>query len=267
MESTQQAIRDCRQEIHIAKTGKECDEILASVYDAITPRTRVIFVSHISTVTGLVLPVKEICALARSKGIISALDGAHATGMMRINLRDIGCDLYSSSPHKWLQATKGTGYLFVRDEMIDRLWNTCANQGWDNPQLRAERFQRIGSSNLPALAGLRASIQFANGIGMERIEKRHRELTDYVLSEMLKRGVESWTSPDPALRCAIATVNITPTKCMEMETWLWKQHKIRIRGDVHSKVRISTPYYLSRGDIDKFLGRFDEYRRSEFTGH
>lgn len=251
----------------LPKPAKNADEILASVYDAITPRTRVIFVSHISTVTGLVLPVKEICALARSKGIISALDGAHATGMMRINLHDIGCDLYSSSPHKWLQATKGTGYLFVRDEMIDRLWNTCANEGWDNPQLRAERFQRIGSSNVPALAGLRASIEFANGIGMERIEKRHRELTDYVLSEMLKRGVESWTSPDPALRCAIATVNIAPTKCMELETWLWKQHKIRIRGDVHSKVRISTPYYLSRGDIDKFLGRFDEYRRSEFTGH
>ncbi len=146
--------------------------------------------------------------------------------------------------------------------MIDRLWNTCANEGWDNPHLRAERFQRLGTCNLPALAGLRASIEFANNIGMERIEKRQRALAEYVLSEMLKRGVESWTSPDPALRCAIATFNIPPIKCMELETWLWKNHKIRIRGDVHSKVRISTPYSLAQKEIDRFLERFDDYRTS-----
>ncbi|MGH9641520.1 MAG: aminotransferase class V-fold PLP-dependent enzyme, partial [Terriglobales bacterium] len=75
--------------------------------DAITPRTRVIFFSHITTVTGVVLPAKEICALARSKGILSAVDGAHVPGMMRLNLHELGCDMYSSSPHKWLQAPKG----------------------------------------------------------------------------------------------------------------------------------------------------------------
>jgi len=112
--------------------------------DAITPRTRVLFFSHISTVTGVVLPAKEICALARGKGIISAVDGAHVPGMMRLDLHDLGCDMYSSSPHKWLQAPKGSGFLYVRDEMIDRLWNTIATEGWDEPKLRAERFQRIG---------------------------------------------------------------------------------------------------------------------------
>ncbi|MDP9160075.1 MAG: aminotransferase class V-fold PLP-dependent enzyme, partial [Acidobacteriota bacterium] len=146
------------------------------------------------------------------------------------------------------------------------LWNTCANEGWDKPHLRAERFQRLGTCNLPALAGLRASIEFANNIGMDRIEKRQRALADHVLSEMLKRGVESWTSPDPSLRCAITTFNIPPLKCMDLETWLWKNHKIRIRGDVHSKVRISTPYYLAQTEIDKFLGRFDEYRAAHQRG-
>ena len=250
----------------LSKPAKDANEILTRISDAITPRTRVIFVSHITTVTGVVLPVKQICTLARSKGIISALDGAQVTGMMGINLHDIGCDLYSSSPHKWLQATKGTGYLYVRDEMIDRLWNTCANEGWDNPHLRAERFQRIGSSNVPALAGLRASIDFANSIGMERIEKRHRGLADHVLAEMQKRGIESWTSPDPLLRCAIATFNIPPIKCPELETWLWQNHKIRIRGDAHSKVRISTPYYLAQTELAKFFDRFDEYRSAHRLG-
>lgn len=98
--------------------------------DAITPRTRVIFFSHISTVTGVVLPAKELCTLARSKGILSAVDGAHVTGMMRVNLHELGCDMYTLSPHKWLQAPKGSGFLYVRDEVIDRLWNTIVTAGW-----------------------------------------------------------------------------------------------------------------------------------------
>src|SRR5690349_23846776 len=188
--------------------------------DAITPRTRVIFFSHITTATGVVLPAKELCALARSKGILSAVDGAHVIGMMRFNVHDLGCDLYSSSPHKWLQATKGTGFLYVRDEVIDRLWTTIATEGWDEPKIRAERFQRIGSSNVPALCGLRAAIQFANDSGMDRIEKRQRTRAEYTLGEMKKRGPESWTSPDAALRCGIVTVNVPGLKRMDLENWL-----------------------------------------------
>ena len=106
------------KQFEIPKPPKNSAEILNRVNDAITPRTRIIFVSHITTVTGVILPVKEIAALARSKGIISAFDGAHVVGMMRLNLEDLGCDLYTSSPHKWLQAPKGTGFLYLRDEAI-----------------------------------------------------------------------------------------------------------------------------------------------------
>jgi isopenicillin-N epimerase len=249
--------------VALPKPPKDASQILNLFNDAITPRTRVIFFSHITTVTGVVLPAKEICALARSKNILSAVDGAHVTGMMRLNLQDLGCDMYSSSPHKWLQATKGTGFLYVRDEVIDRIWNTIATEGWDEPELRAERFQRIGSSNVPALWGLLAAINFANGIGMERIERRHRELCDYILAQMMNRGAESWTSPDPALRCAIATVNVPPLKRMEMETWMWNTHKIRIRGGEPSKLRLSTPYYLQKKDIDRFLETFDEFKKKK----
>jgi len=242
---------------------KDANQVLNLFNDAITPKTRVMFFSHITTVTGVVLPAKELSSLARSKGILSAVDGAHVPGMMRFNLHDIGCDLYSSSPHKWLQAPKGSGFLYVRDEVIDRVWNTIVTEGWDEPKLRAERFQRIGSSNVPALWGLRASIQLANEIGMDRIEKRQRQSCDYILGEMLKRGAESWTSPDPALRCAIATVNVPPVQRMDLETWMWKEHKIRIRGGEPSKLRLSTPYYLSKADIDRFLEKFDEYKKEK----
>ena len=249
------------KKVTLPKPVKDAPQVLNLFSDAITPRTRVIFFSHITTVTGVVLPARELCSLARSKGILSAVDGAHVTGMMRLNLHDLGCDLYSSSPHKWLQAPKGSGFLYVRNEVIDSLWSTVVTEGWDDPKLRAERFQRIGSSNVPSLCGLRASIQLANQIGMDRIERRHRELADYMLAGMTKRGAESWTSPDPGLRCAIVTVNVPPIHNMEIENWMWKTKKIRIRGGSPSKLRLSTPYYLQKREIDSYLDSYDEYKR------
>jgi selenocysteine lyase/cysteine desulfurase len=238
-------------------------QVLNLFQDALTSRTRVLFFSHISTFSGVVLPAKELCALARSKGIVAAVDGAHVPGMMRLNLHELGCDLYSSSPHKWLQAPKGSGFLFVRDEMIDRMWSTIATEGWDEPKIRAERFQRIGSSNVPALCGLRAAIQLANVIGMDRIEHRHRELCNRILGGMIERGAVSWTSPDPAMRCGIATVNVPPLRRMELESWLWREQKIRIRGADPHKLRLSTPYYISKREVDRFLDAFDEYKKAK----
>ncbi len=248
------------KKIGLPKPVPNAAAVLNLVSDAITPRTRVLFFSHITTVTGVVLPAKELCTLARSKGILSAVDGAHVVGMMALNVHDLGCDMYSSSPHKWLQAPKGSGFLYVRDEVIDRLWNTIVTAGWDEPKLRAERFQRIGSSNVPSLWGMRAAVKLANDIGLERIERRHRKMADYILGEMVKRGAESWTSPDAALRCAIASVNVPPIQITEIETWMWQNKKIRIRGGGPSKIRLSTPYYLLRNDVDRYLAAYDEYR-------
>src|SRR5262245_31558644 len=251
------------KKFEIPKPPKNAAEILNRINDAITPRTRIIFVSHISTTTGVVLPVKEVASLARSKGIVSAFDGAHVPGMMRLNIHDLGCDLYTASPHKWLQAPKGTGFLYLRDQAImGKMWNTIATHGWDEPQLKAERFQHIGSSNVPLLAGLKAAIELANWIGMDRIEKRHRELADFTHAEMIKRRAESWTSPDPSLRCAIVTVNVPPSKMPDLEYWMWKQHKIRIRGGAPYKIRLSTPYYLQKGDIQRFLEKLDGYKQA-----
>jgi len=98
---------------------------------------------------------------------------------------------------------------------------------------------------------------------MERIEKRHRKSADYIMAEMVKRGAESWTSPDAALRCGIVTVNVPGVKRIDLENWLWQTKKIRIRGGDPSKLRLSTPYYLLRKDVDRFLAAFDEYRASK----
>lgn len=244
------------------KPPKDAAEILNRISDAITPKTKIIFVSHISTSTGVVMPIKEIAALARSKGIVSAVDGAHAPGMMKVDLNALGCDLYTGSMHKWLFATKGTGFLYLRDEAImNRVWSMIVTGGYDDKTRKADRYQQIGSSCIPTVEGLNAAVALANQIGIERIEKRNRMLADYLHGEMMKRGAVSWTSPDPALRCAIVCVNVPPIDRMELQNWLWTNHKVRIRGGQPSKLRLATPYFLSKADLDRFLGLFDEFRK------
>lgn len=250
------------KKVALPKPAKTPADILNRISDAITPQTRIIFVSHISTASGLVLPAKEIAALARSKGIVSAFDGAHAAGMMKVDLNDIGCDIYTGSMHKWLFATKGTGFLYVRDAAVrERMWPTIVTGGWDAPGRDVDRYAQIGSSNIPAMMGLNAAVALANTIGIGRIEKRHRFLADYLHGQMMKRGAADLTSPDPAMRCAIVTVEVSPVKRMELESWLWTNHRIRVRGGEPGKLRLSTPYYLQLADIDRFLEQFDAFRR------
>ena len=251
------------KKVTLPKPVKDAPQVLNLFSDAITPRTRVIFFSHITTVTGVVLPAKEICALARSKGILSAVDGAHVTGMMRLNLHDIGCDMYSSSPHKWLQAPKGSGFLYVRDEVIDRMWNTIVTAGWDEPEAacRALPADRV----VECAVAVRAERGDPDG-EFDR-HGAHRAAASrtggYMLAAMVKRGAVSWTSPDAKLRCAIVTVNVPPIERMKLEDWMWKTKKIRIRGGDPSKLRLSTPYYLRKKDIDRYLDAFDEYKREK----
>jgi selenocysteine lyase/cysteine desulfurase len=251
------------KKVTLARPVKDAAQVLSVFNDALSPRTRVLFFSHVTSFSGQVLPAKELCAMARSKGILTAVDGAHVPGMMRLNLHDLGCDLYSASPHKWLLAPKGSGFLYVRDELIDRVWSTVTTDGWDNAKLRSERFQRLGSSNLPSLYGLRAAIELANTIGMDRIERRNRQLADYVLAKMIERGAESRASADASLRCGIVSVTVAPIQRMEIENWMWKNHRIRIRGHDPSQLRLSTPYYVQKKDLDRFVEAYDAYRKQK----
>ncbi|MGH9518282.1 MAG: aminotransferase class V-fold PLP-dependent enzyme, partial [Terriglobales bacterium] len=123
------------------------------------------------------------------------------------------------------------------------------------------RFQQIGTSNVPNLWGLRASIDFANRIGMDKIEARHRAQNQWLLEQMESRGGRNVTGLDPSLRCGIVSVDVPPIQRMALENWMWSTHKIRIRGSEPSRLRLSTPYYLMRADLERFLAAFDEYRR------
>lgn len=162
------------------------DQILDSFARAFTPRTRVLFFSHITTVTGVILPARELCALARSRGAWSHVDGAHAIGQIPLHLDDLGADFYVTSPHKWLMAPKGTGTLYVREEHLERLWVNVVSGEWRNYELKAYRFSNLGTSNLSVMVGLRAALDFFHAVGPERIYARQHELAARVRDHLLR---------------------------------------------------------------------------------
>jgi selenocysteine lyase/cysteine desulfurase len=172
--------------VQLPRPPASADEIVERFAKAITPRTRILIFSHITSPTGLVLPVKEICQLARQRGVLTSVDGAHAIGQIPLNLHELGCDFYVSSPHKWLLAPKGTGTLYVREELLERLWVNTASAEWRNYKLKAYRFSNFGASNLSVMVGLKAALEFFRTIGPERIYRRIHELAGKVRDCLLK---------------------------------------------------------------------------------
>jgi isopenicillin-N epimerase len=166
--------------VTLPRPPSSADEIVERFRKALTPRTKVMSFSHITTVTGVILPVKELCKLARERDAWSHIDGAHAIGQIALDLHDLGCDSYATSPHKWLCAPKGTGTLFVRETLLDRLWVTIASADWRNRALKAWRFSNVGTSNLSVMVGLKAALDFHKALGPARVYARIHELASRV---------------------------------------------------------------------------------------
>jgi isopenicillin-N epimerase len=239
-------------EVTLPKPPASAAQIVDLFEQAITPRTRIIAFSHITTITGVVLPAKEICAMARSKGVLTHIDGAHATGQIPLNIADIGCDSYGSSPHKWLLAPKGTGYLYVRDELQKQLYVNIASGSWKDYSLKAYRFSNLGTSNLSVMVGLKAAVDFYNSIGPNRIFARIHQLAKRVHDEVVRHpeltiinasadafygGMVSFAAPH-------ATVKNIFEECAKRQ--------IRVSGGA-DHVRVSTHIFTQPSDIDAFF--------------
>ena len=250
------------KQVAMPKPPKSKQQILDLFDAARTDRTRVVMISHVSSATGCLMPAKEICAWARQRNVLSLVDGAHAVGMIPVNVKEIGCDFYVSSPHKWLLSPKGTGLLYVRDEMCDRLWSTIATGDWDNLKIRAARLQQFGSTNVSLLAGLKAAIDFWQVVGPERIERRTRQLHAYLKERVAQLpGAELHSAPGEEFTGAICTVNFPGLDRPKLQQWLYREHNIRVRGTSPTRLRLSTHIYHSLTDLDRFLGLMDEFLR------
>jgi isopenicillin-N epimerase len=233
------------------------DEILARFSQVLGARTRVLAFSHITSPTGLILPAKEICGLARGRGILSHVDGAHAIGQIHLDLHDLGCDFYATSPHKWLLAPKGTGTLFVREEQLDRLWVHTASGDWDNKALKAYRFSNLGTSNLSVIVGLRAALDFYEQIGPALIYKRIHELAGRIRAQV-KRFVQLRLSNASADPFYAGMVSFEPEQGDLKEIVAqFAARKIRISGGA-KRIRIATHIFTQPSEIQTFADALDK---------
>lgn len=231
-------------------------QIVQVFADAITPRTRVISVSHMMFQTGGGVPVKELTALARAKGILTLVDGAHPLGMLRLDMHDLGADFYAMSPHKWLDAPTGTGLFYVRREAQARLWPTIVTTGWDNESKGAARYDRLSQRAWPLVLCTGAALDFQEAIGRERIESRVRQLAGYLRRRLLElREVSILTSSHPALHCGLTGFEMKGYNNRDVVETLLRRHHVRVRytEDGYNTVRVSTHYYNTEEHVDRVI--------------
>jgi isopenicillin-N epimerase len=255
--------------VTLPRPPQSVDEIVELFERAMTPNTRVIFFSHITTATGVILPAKEICALARRHGALSAVDGAHAIGQIPLNMHDMGCDFYGSSPHKWLMAPKGTGFLYVRDERTKDLWAHTATANWNNYDIKAYRFSWIGTSNLSVMVGLHAALEFFNQVGPDRIYARQHELATQVRDRVLKYpNLKTVNASKDEFYNALTSFEVTPPLPAGTTTGGLKKamdecaaRNMRVVGDA-THMRISTNVFTQPTELDLFYDALDAGMRA-----
>ncbi|MBX2878061.1 MAG: aminotransferase class V-fold PLP-dependent enzyme [Saprospiraceae bacterium] len=228
------------------------EQVVDRFRKAITPKTRVISIVHVTNTNGMILPVKEISEMAHEHGILVAVDGAQSMGMFKIDLDDLGCDYFTSSSHKWLFSPKGVGLFYAREEAQAKLKPLIVCRGYENKTIR--RFENYNTRNLPELLGLGAALEYRDQIGEERIQNRVYELKKYFRDSLAddKRFVFKTPASDD-LSAGIQTVQVTGRKSTEVRKKLTDEYQIDCRPmsshDLNG-LRISLAIYLTKQDVD-----------------
>lgn len=221
---------------------------------AITSRTKVLMASHITSGFGIVMPARELCELATEHGIFSVIDGAQAIGQVPVDLKELACDAYVASPHKWMLAPKGTGFLYLRSGIPQRIWGTLAGSHYDDWDSSAFRFMQFGTGSVPIVSGMLAAFDFVDRIGLQRIVR-----WDHALTRQLRDGLAAMphvriTSPtNQHFAAAITTFRVEGRSARDLQNTLWEK-KIRVRAqNDHNGVRFCTHLYVAPVDIDTSL--------------
>jgi selenocysteine lyase/cysteine desulfurase len=244
--------------VPIGLPPKSVSEIVDAFEKAITPRTKVISISHTVYISGLIAPLKELSEMAHEKDVLVLADSAHGIGMLNLNMKELGIDFFATSPYKWLGAPTGVGMLYVRKEAQDKLWPTIASSGWDRHQ-SARKFETLGQRADALAIALGEALDFQNVIGKGRIERRIKTLAGYLKRELKKiPGVKLHTSQDPYLSGGLTAFSVKAVEPQKIVNYMREKYNIVVRtiGDQERGtygVRVSTHIYVSLKHIDLFL--------------
>ncbi|MGZ8843260.1 MAG: aminotransferase class V-fold PLP-dependent enzyme, partial [Pyrinomonadaceae bacterium] len=240
--------------IKIPIPPKNLDEITAAFERAITPRTRLIQMAHMVNITGQITPVKAVCEMARARGIETIIDGAHSFAQFDFKQKDLNCDYFGTSLHKWLYAPKGTGLLYVRRDKISKIWPLFAAEEKQKSDIR--KFEEIGTHSAAPRLAIGEALLFHHGVGAKRKEARLRYLSRYWMDKLkdLPR-VRFNTSFDPSQMCAIGNVQIEGLDQAKIGSYLFARHRIFTTPIVHEEftgLRITPNLYTTLPELDRF---------------
>ncbi|MES3034387.1 MAG: aminotransferase class V-fold PLP-dependent enzyme [Gemmatimonadota bacterium] len=201
------------------------DELVQLYANAITPKARLLLVSHLVNITGQILPVRKIADMAHAKGVAVAVDGAHAFAHLDFRIPDLGADYYAASLHKWLGVPLGAGILYVKRDRIAALWPLFGEQGLPDTDIR--KLNHTGTHPVHTDLAIQHAIVFHESIGVQRKEARLRYLQQYWTSKVRGiRNVNVNTPVDPLRSAGIANVGISGMKPSELARTLLDRYKI-----------------------------------------
>ena len=231
---------------------------------AITPRTKVIHFCHITNLTGQIFPVREISRMARARGIWTVVDGAHAFAHFPFTRDDLDCDFYGCSLHKWLLAPHGTGMLYVKRDLIDKVWPLMAAPESMNGNIR--KFEEIGTHPAANHNAIAEALTFHHGIGIERKVARLRYLRDRWMRRLEGQpGVQLHTSFDPAMSGALANVGLEGVEPGALTSHLWNTHRIIVTPIGHpdcTGIRVTPNVYTTLDEVDRFSEAMEDVIRN-----
>lgn len=234
---------------------------------AVTARTKVILLCHITNLTGQIFPVREICRMARAKGIRTIVDGAHAFAHFPFKASELECDYYGCSLHKWLTAPIGTGFLYVRRPLIASTWpmQPAAASLGDN----IRKFEEIGTHPASVHNAIAEALMFLHGIGLERKAARLRYLRERWTSRVANiPGVRLHTSNDPAQSCGLGNVGLDAVDCGKLTEFFWSKHRLivtPIKRTDYQGIRVTPNVYTTLDEVDTFASILEDVAKKGAT--
>lgn len=231
-------------------------QIVDAFAAAITPRTRVMEITHITNLTGQILPVKELVAMARARGVETFVDGAHAFAQFPFTRDELGCDYYGTSLHKWLLAPIGTGFLYVRRDKIRRIWPLYAENEGQADDIR--KFEEVGTHPAANHNAVSVSLAFHRALGAARKSARLVYLRDRWAKRLLTEGqgrVQVLTPLDSPWGRGLGFFNVDGIDPAKLGEWLMGRHRVVQTPIIHAEfkgIRVTPNVYTSLEEIDRF---------------
>jgi selenocysteine lyase/cysteine desulfurase len=241
--------------VGLPKAPKSARELVEPFVKAFTPKTKVLTVTHVSNVSGVRLPVRELAEAAHSRGIYFHVDGAQSWGALDVNLREIGCDSYSASAHKWFLGPKEAGVLYVKEQNIPRIWPNVVAPGWGNdaePDPKgARKFESLGQRDDACLAAVGTAADFHRSIGQARVEDRVVELSSALKSGLVASGFRLVTPMDPELSGGVCIIEVPSKVSHDVMDRLYGEHGIA--ASTSGGLRLCPHIYNTREHVERAL--------------